>query len=338
MRRAISPAFAVALLAAAALAADAAAHSLVRIGGDTVTYLSADATSLNTLTVRMEGQRIAFSDRTVDGGIDPGSCDPGAFSDDANAWIVEVLCSRERIAAVRIDLGEREDRAAIDVPLPATVLGGPGSDALRAGAPGDRVEGGDGNDDLAGGGGNDVMDGGLGFDVARGDAGDDELRVADGLLDRVECGSGRDRVDADTLDDVAIDCEEVARRPVVPPADAGTTDDRTGPRVQAGGLTRQRLGRGRIRLLATSSERGFLAASGFLDVGGISLPLQSDRRRVTVAGGGVKLTVRLKGSRLRRCRTALSRGRRCSIRMWAVGTDLSGNSTRARPMRIWLRR
>ena len=102
-----------------------------------MTYLSADATSLNTLTVRTAGRRIEFSDRTVDGGIDPGTCDPGALSPDT--LIVQVFCSRERIAAARIDLGEREDRAAIDLPVPATVLGGPGSDVLRAGAPADRV-------------------------------------------------------------------------------------------------------------------------------------------------------------------------------------------------------
>ena len=326
-------------IAALALPASAAAHSLVRIGGDAVSYLSADATSLNTLEVRMAGGRIEFSDRTVDGGIDPGTCDPGAITEDANAWIIQVFCSRERITNARIDLGEREDRATIALAMPVTLLGGPGSDTLRTGPAADRVQGDDGNDDLAGGPGADVLDGGLGFDVLRGDEGDDEIKVADGLLDRVECGTGRDKVEADTLDDVAIDCEDIARRPVVPPADAGGgTDDRTGPAVQAGGRTLQRLGRGRIRMLATSSERGFLAASGFLDVGGISVPLQSDRRRVPVAGGGVQLNVRLRGSRLRRCRTAVRRGRRCSIRMWAVGTDLAGNSTRARSIRIRLRR
>jgi RTX calcium-binding nonapeptide repeat (4 copies) len=327
-----------AALAAAALPASAEAHSLVRIGGDGVSYLSADATSLNTLNVRMAGQRIEFDDRTVDGGIDPGTCDPGAISNDANAWIVQVFCPRARIASVRIDLGEREDRATVDLPLAVSMLGGPGSDVLRTGAPADRIEGGDGNDDLGSGDGADVIDGGLGYDVLRAEGGDDEVRVADGLLDQVECGSGRDRVDADTLDNVAIDCEQVSRRPVVPPDDAGTTDDRVGPKVESAGRTRQRLRRGRIRMLATSSERGFLAASGFLDVGGVSLPLQSNRRRVTVAGGGVQLTVRVRGSRLKRCRRALRRGRRCSIRMWAVGTDLSGNSTRARSIRIRLRR
>jgi Ca2+-binding RTX toxin-like protein len=324
---------------AAVLPASAEAHSLVRIGGTTVSYLSADATSLNTLTARMAGGRIEFGDRTVDGGIDPGTCDPGAISNDANAWIVQVFCPPERIATARIDLGEREDRATIDLPLPVTVLGGPGSDVLRTGARADDVQGGDGNDDLAGGAGEDVVDAGIGYDVLRGEDGDDSLRAADGLLDRIECGPGRDRVDADTLDDVAIDCEDVQRRPVVPPTDAAaTTDDRTGPRVEAGGSTLQRLGRGRIRLLATSSERGFLAASGFLDVRGISLPLQSDRRRVTVGGGGVRLTVKLGGRRLRLCRRALRRGRPCAVRMWAVGTDLAGNSTRARSIRIRLRR
>jgi Ca2+-binding RTX toxin-like protein len=327
------------LLVFAVLPASAEAHSIVRIGGTTVNYLSADATSLNSLTMRMSGGRIEFSDRTVDGGIDPGTCDPGAITEDANAWIIQVFCSRQRIAAARIDLGEREDRAEIDLPMRATVLGGPGSDVLRTGSPADRVEGDDGNDDVASGGGNDVVDGGLGYDVLRAGDGDDQVRAADGLLDRIECGGGRDRVDADTLDDVAIDCEDVQRRPVVPPADAGaTTDDRTGPRVESGGKTVQRLGRGRIHLLATSSERGFLAASGFVDVAGISVPLQSDRRRVTVAGGGAELTMRLKGRQLRLCRRALDRNRRCSIRMWAVGTDLAGNSTRARSIRIRLRR
>ena len=333
MRR-FAPALAVAALLGTPASAEA--HSVVRIGGNTVTYLSADATSLNTLIVRTAGQRIEFSDRTVDGGIDPGSCDPGAINQ--STWIVQVFCSRERLDAVRIDLGEREDRATIDLPLPATLLGGPGSDVLRAGAPADRVEGGDGNDDVGAGGGNDVVDGGLGYDVVRGDDGDDELRVADGLLDRVECGSGRDRVDADTLDDVAIDCEDVSRRPVGPAG--GRRYDRRPPRA-ARAVRRVHppaAGPRPVRLLATSSERGVLAASGFVDVSGISLPVQSDRRPVPVAGGGVQLTVRLKGGSLRRCRRAVRRGRPCSIRMWAVGTDLAGNSTRARPIRIRLRR
>ncbi len=93
-----------------------------------------------------------------------------------------------------------------------------------------------------------------------------------------------------------------------------------------------------MHLLATSSERGLLAASGGLDVGGISLPVQADRKRVTVAGGGVRLTIRLTRRHIRMCRRALSRGRRASVRMFAVATDLAGNSRRAKPIRIRLRR
>ena len=93
-----------------------------------------------------------------------------------------------------------------------------------------------------------------------------------------------------------------------------------------------------VRLLATTSERGALAASGFLDVGGISLPLQSDRREVDVAGGGQTLTVRLTARDIRRAGRALRRGRRASIRMWVVGTDIAGNSRQARPVRVRLRR
>jgi len=318
--------------------ATAGAHSLVRLGGDIVRYTSVDATSLNSLTARVAGNRIDLTDRTVDGGIDPGTCDPGAISDDANAWIVQALCPRAGMAELNIDLGEREDKASIDVPMRVVLLGGPGSDVLRTAASPDQVRGDAGNDDLGTGAGADVVDGGLGYDVLDGGDGDDLLRDADGLADRISCGPGNDRVEADTTDVVASDCEAVERRLVVPPDDAGSSaDDRTAPRVKAGGSTLQRLGRGRVRMLATSSERGFLAASGFLEAGGILLPLQSDRKRVTVAGGGAELTIRLSKRHQRLVRRVLRRGRRASVRMWAVGTDLAGNSRRAGAIRIRLR-
>jgi hypothetical protein len=317
--------------------ATAAAHSVVRIAGDTVRYTSEDATSLNTLTVGLAGERIDFTDRTVDGGIDPGSCDPGEISNDANAWILQALCPRGPIARLHLDLGEREDRATVDVPLPVVLIGGPGTDVLRTGAPADQVRGDDGNDDVATGGGNDLVDGGLGFDIISASDGDDLLRDADGLPDRIECGSGADTVEADTTDVVAADCESVSRVAIAAPPDVATDDTRP-PVVRAGGPTLQRLRRGRVHLLATTSEAGTLAASGSVDVAGISLPVQADRKRVAVAGGGAKLVIRLTGKHMRLCRRALSRGRRASIRMFAVATDLAGNSRRANPMRIRLRR
>ncbi len=332
----LAPALAAASALLALAPATAGAHSLVRIGGDTVRYHSVDATSLNTLTVRIAGDRIDVSDRTVDGGIDPGPCEPGAISDDANAWIVQALCPRAGMTELNIDLGEREDRATIDVPLRVVLFGGPGSDVLRTGASADEVRGDAGNDNLATGPGNDVVEGGLGYDVLAGNEGNDTLRDADGLADRISCGPGADRVEADTTDVVAADCELIARTFVAPPADAAANDG-TAPVVRVGGPTLQRLRRGRVHLLATTSERGFLAASGRVDVGGISLPVQADRKRVSVAGGGARLTVRLTRRHVRLCRRALKRGRRASVQMWAVGTDLAGNSRRAKPIRIRLR-
>ena len=337
MRRAATALVAATL--ATALPASAEAHSVVRVGGGTLNYISVDATSLNSLDARVRGRRIDLRDRTVDGGISPGPCDPGDISDDAQALIVQVLCARRRISNVSIDLGEREDRASIQLAMPVTLLGGPGSDVLRTGPGEDRVQADTGNDEVATGAGEDFVDGGLGFDVLDAGDGDDQLQSADGLADRVTCGPGIDRLDADTVDDVASDCEQVTRRPMAPPAGAeDAAGDRTRPRVQSDAKGLQRLGRRSVRLLATTSERGFLAASGFLDVGGISLPLQSDRQEVPVDGGGASLTVKLTSRDMRRARRALRRGRPASIRMWVVGTDVAGNSRQARPVRIRLRR
>jgi Ca2+-binding RTX toxin-like protein len=326
------------LLAAAlviALPATAEAHSLVRLGGDTARYLSADATSLNTLTVRLDGDRIDFTDRTVDGGIDPGPCDVGDINE--QTWIVQALCPRTGMASLHVDLGEREDRATVEAPLPVVLLGGPGADILRTSGAADQVSAGEGNDDAATGAGNDVLDGGPGFDVLDAGDGDDLVRDADGLADAIACGPGADRAEADTSDVVAADCETVTRAAVAPPPGAAA-DDRRAPTVRAGGPVRQRLRRGRVHLLATSSEPGLLAASGSLDVAGISLPVQSTRERVAVAGGGAKLIVKLSRKHVRRARRALARGRRASLRMLAVATDLAGNSRQAKPVRIRLRR
>jgi hypothetical protein len=131
----------------------------------------------------------------------------------------------------------------------------------------------------------------------------------------------------------------VTRAAVAPPPEGEAGDDSTAPVVRAGAATLQRVGRSaRIRLAATSSERGRIAASGFLDLPGLALPLQSDRRRVTVAGAGVQLTVRLRGRQLRECRKALRRGRRVFVRMRVVATDAAGNSSAVAAPRIRLRR
>jgi Ca2+-binding RTX toxin-like protein len=110
-----------------------------------------------------------------------------------------------------------------------------GGDKNLAGGPGnDRVFGGNGSDDLVGDSGNDLVDGWRDADDITGDGGTDVLvdgpfreaavdRLSGGdgndviaslnrpaRRDLVTCGSGFDRVFADTKDVVAPDCERVA--------------------------------------------------------------------------------------------------------------------------------
>jgi len=89
------------------------------------------------------------------------------------------------------------------------LLGGPGNDIVLGGWGSDKVVGGEGNDLLADGRPRDVA-----LDIVSGEAGTDVIFVASLRLkasaeDIVTCGSGFDRVVADTKDVVAPDCEKV---------------------------------------------------------------------------------------------------------------------------------
>ena len=187
MRRALSLAAAVALLAPAT----ASAHSLVRVGGDVVRYLvrrrhlaqHADRPHRRRADrpQRPHGRRRHRSRH----------CDPGAISDDADAWIVQALCPRAGVTSLqprpRRARGQRHGRRAA---ARSCCSGVRARTSLRTGASADQMRGDDGNDDLATGAGNDVVDGGLGYDRLDGGDGDDLLRDADGLADRITCGPG----------------------------------------------------------------------------------------------------------------------------------------------------
>ena len=330
-----------AVAAAAAIApAQAAGHSLVRpSSAGVVSYLSADATSLNTLVVRPSGSRIEFRDPTVDGGMDPGSCTPGDISSDANAWIIQTFCPAAGVRSVRLDLGEREDTATVSVDIPSTLLGGPGADRLTGGPAADQLSGDDGDDTLAGGGANDVLIGGIGVDELAGDAGDDDLRARDGIQDLVRCGGGSDKVDADTLDEVDADCETVVRTLTPAPPGSGGARDRVAPRVEVGAPARKHVRQSRtISVFASSTESGFVAASGSVTIDGLALPLKVVRRRIDVAGGGAELAVKLTSSQWRQSLQALRRHRSVVVRLAVVATDRAGNSREAKPITVRLLR
>jgi hypothetical protein len=289
----------------------------MRVSQGTITYLAADATSLNTLSVTVSGADYEFRDPTVDGGIDPGTCRPGEVN--GRGEVIQAFCPRAGIQSVRIDVGEREDKVTASPPVTVEVLGGHGADDLSTGP---------GADTLIGGGGADAFSAG---------AGDDTVRSADGIRESVSCGDGADTVEADTVDDVAPDCETVRRTAVEPPGGAAVEGDTRPPRLAIGGARVQRVGtRRRFHIAASSTERGTIAGSGFVEVNGLSLPLQSNRRRVPRAGDGVELTVRLPRGVMARCRRAWRRGRTVRVRIGVVATDQAGNSSRPRFFRARL--
>ncbi|HEV3379245.1 MAG TPA: thrombospondin type 3 repeat-containing protein [Thermoleophilaceae bacterium] len=333
MRRAVALATAL-WVCGGLLPGSAAAHSLVRPAGAVVSYLSADATSLNTLRAGVSGNRIEFYDGTVDGGMDPGSCTPGEL--DRSGYIIQTFCPLGGVQRVRIDLGEREDTATVALPVAATLLGGPGADRLTTGGSADEIGGGEGNDTIDAGGGNDVLSGDQGADTLAGGPGSDRIVTRDGEADEVSCGDGSDTVEADTVDRVTGDCENVARAFVAAPT-TGAEDGKP-PRLEVGAPVLQRLGRGRVvRVYATSSERGAVSASGALRMGGLALPVKTiDRKRIRVGGGGAVLTYRVRGRHWREARRALARGRKVTLRLGVVATDRAGLTTERRAPAIRL--
>jgi len=317
---------ALALLAVALTPAGASAHSFVRSAGGLVSYDSPDAASLDAVVVRRDGGRVEFRDETTFQGMDTGNCTPGDV--DSGGYIVQTFCPLDGVRRVRIDLGDREDRATVTLDLPVTLLGGTGADSLAAGAGADEVTGGEGNDSAAGGSGDDVISGDQGVDTLDGGDGADRIASRDGEADTVTCGPGVDSVDADGADAVAADCENVTRTATAAPT--ASADDGRPPKVDALAPTVQRVGRSRlVRVYATTSKPGTLRASGTLTASGLTLPISRVRPvRVRVAGGGAELTARLSGRNWRVTRRALRRGKRVVVRLRVVGTDLAGRSTR----------
>ena len=212
---------------------------------------------------------------------------------------------------------DAEDTVRYAVPgLPSGLDGDMGADRITAeGASDDILDGGQGNDFLAGGNG------------------DDKFDSADGVAEKVQCGPGNDTAAGDQLDEF-VDCETVDRRTVAPP----NGDDRVAPKLTAAALTSQRLERRRVKVVATSSEKGSITASGHVAAGGIHLRLGSSAATVDVGGGGVEFSLKLSKRVIERARKDLERGRRPRIRLTLSAVDAAGNTSAARHLTIRLRR
>ncbi len=352
MRRRVVAGAVLALALALAGPASADAHSIIRTNGPEVSYLSSDATSLNTLTITPNGNDVEFKDPTVDGGIDYGSCRPGQA--DGNGYVIQAFCAKAGLGKLRVDLGEREDTLKISVALPVQALGGPGADRLDTSDADDVLVGGDGNDtllpnggndkvlagagddDVAGGAGNDDLQLGTGKDKVDGGDGDDVIHARDGESDTIVCGAGTDRVEADTIDSIpdSAGCEQVER--TASTASGTSVADRRAPALHLGYDPRQKLSRGRVAVVATTTEAGSLAASGFLSTEGLRLPLKARRVIVKVGGGGGTLVARLSSLQQREAKRARRNGKPVIAELSIVATDAAGNSTRPRTVKIRL--
>ncbi|MGE3795564.1 MAG: hypothetical protein AB7I38_16795 [Dehalococcoidia bacterium] len=138
------------------------------------------------------------------------------------AGTLPLALSKAPAAAAAIGIpGPGGDRLT-GTPGPDVLDGGRGHDVLRGRAGDDVLTGGPGYDGLYGGPGNDLLvDESDGSNLLDGGPGDDTIRSGPRGMDRVRCGPGGDRVEADLWDIVAPDCEEVVRSPAPVPARGG---------------------------------------------------------------------------------------------------------------------
>src|ERR1700760_2123370 len=94
----------------------------------------------------------------------------------------DLLCEATPIAGFEVNTGAGNESVVMGhlVPVPATIRGGEGHDALFGGAAADKLIGGPGNDELNGRAGNDVLIGGSGDDTLIGGPGNDILQGGTG--------------------------------------------------------------------------------------------------------------------------------------------------------------
>lgn len=156
---------------------------------------------------------------TLGGGADDGR--PGEGDDVRN---VEKLISFHAGTFAGTAGADRIEVVQSD--QPSSLSGGEGDDFLKASDGADRFDGGPGADTIDGGFNNDTIVGGPGPDTIHGDhptgecgiywcklpAGNDTIDARDGEADNVTCGFGTDSVQADPIDVVATDCENVTGR------------------------------------------------------------------------------------------------------------------------------
>ena len=232
------------------------------------------------------GANIDLRDPTVDGGPDVGSCAPGDVTDDANAWVIQALCPAAGAGACGSTSVTARTRRVVQVDLPITLLGGTGADKLTTAGGADAVAGDDGDDVIrpapattrstpatgtttsTAARATTVIEAGLGVDTVAGGEGNDDLRVRDGIADTVSLRAGRGQGRRGHARRRRAPTARTS--PACPPrCPEGGGTHRARPHRRRGARRRRdgpaRRKRLRVKLVATSCERGTIAASGFID-------------------------------------------------------------------------
>lgn len=354
MRRAVLAGLA-SLATLLAAPAAASADNLLTIQNGEAKIRSDESGLRNAFVIEQRGNEIRFYEPSdAKGTAAPPQCRPGETK---GGVPVEVFCPKAEITkAIFVLADDAEDTVRYAVPGVASGIegdfgadqitsdgasddildGGQGNDVLTAGPGNDDLDGGAASDDLKGGDGNDKMLGGDGADLYDGGNGDDTFDTADGVAEKVQCGPGTDTAVVDQLDEV-VDCETIDKRQVEPVTDQPAGDDKVRPTVNAAALTSQKL-RKRIKMVATSNEKGFVQVSGFISVGPLNLKLKSVRASVSVGGGGVEVALKLNKRMMKLARRALKRKRKPTVTLIVSSVDAAGNTSSAKRVKIRLRR
>jgi Ca2+-binding RTX toxin-like protein len=97
--------------------------------------------------------------------------------------MTELACEAPEIAGFEVNVLGGDDTVVLgsDIPIPATLRGGPGRDRLIGGSVADKIVGGPGDDVLSGRRGDDLLLGGPGDDHLVGGPGNDRLQGGPGV-------------------------------------------------------------------------------------------------------------------------------------------------------------
>lgn len=229
---------AAAAITACALVAPAVASAATAGVTNGVLYYSAAPGEANHVTVTVYNYNYVVNDT----GATSLTATAGCTVDPKTTQTVD--CPMAGVSSLSVDLGDGNDYFnSFWIFTPVTVHGGAGDDSITGGGGSDHLYGDAGNDTLHGEGGDDYLEGGPGTDTISGDGGNDTINVVDTTLDHVTCSYGTDTVQADDVDDVNADCENVQRTAPgqttatgsTDPTQTGTTDTTSGPGGATGG-------------------------------------------------------------------------------------------------------